>query len=105
MSGARRLFRNARLIDPESGLDAPGDLLIDGAHIAAIGPGLAGSGLGEDIAVVEAGGRWADARVVEIDHGSFARRAFGVEAIVLVDGETVRSGDVAPPLVPPVDAV
>src|SRR5438034_1086060 len=41
MSGTRRLIRNARLIDPESGLDAPGDLLIDGDKIAAIGPGLA----------------------------------------------------------------
>ena len=56
MSGNRRLYRNARLIDPESGLDAPGDLLIDGDRIAAIGPGLAGSGLGEDIDIVEAGG-------------------------------------------------
>ncbi len=56
MSGARRLYRNARLIDPESRLDAPGDLLIDGDRIATIGPGLARSGLGEDIAIVEAGG-------------------------------------------------
>src|SRR2546426_12450426 len=56
MSGSRRLYRNARLIDPESGLDAPGDLLVDGDRIAAIGPGLVGSGLGEDIAIVEAGG-------------------------------------------------
>jgi len=56
VSGARRLYRNARLIDPESRLDAPGDLLIDGDRIATIGPGLARSGLGEDIAIVEAGG-------------------------------------------------
>jgi dihydroorotase len=56
VSGARRLYRNARLIDPESGLDAPGDLLVDGDRIAGIGPGLARSGLGEDIAIVEAGG-------------------------------------------------
>ena len=56
MTGSRRLYRNARLIDPESGLDAPGDLLVDGDRIAAIGPGLARSGLGEDIAIVEAAG-------------------------------------------------
>src|SRR5438105_1867377 len=56
MSGPRRLFRNARLIDPESGLDAPGDLLIDGDKIAAIGPGLAESGFGDDVEIVDARG-------------------------------------------------
>ena len=39
MNGVRRLIRNARLLDPESGLDAPGDLLIESDRIAAIGPG------------------------------------------------------------------
>jgi dihydroorotase len=33
----RALFRNARLLDPESGLDAVGDLLIEGERIAAVG--------------------------------------------------------------------
>ena len=33
----RRLFRGARLLDPESGLDAPGDLLVEGDRIAAVG--------------------------------------------------------------------
>src|SRR5690242_4121917 len=56
MSGVRRLIRNARLLDPESGLDAPGDLLIDGDKIAAIGPGLAEAGFAEDIEIVEAHG-------------------------------------------------
>src|SRR5213079_1803595 len=56
VSAARRLFRNARLIDPESGLDAPGDLLIDGDQIAAIGPGLAEAGFADDVEIVDAGG-------------------------------------------------
>ncbi len=30
----RLLIRGARLLDPASGLDAPGDLLIDGTKIA-----------------------------------------------------------------------
>src|SRR5437762_2433728 len=50
MSGTRRLIRNARLIDPESGLDAPGDLLIDGDKIhtyAAATKGLKGRELTE----------------------------------------------------------
>jgi dihydroorotase len=35
------LFRGARLLDPESGLDAPGDLLVVGDRIAAVGGDLA----------------------------------------------------------------
>lgn len=56
MTGTRRLFRGARLLDPETGLDAPGDLLIDGDRIAAIGPGLAEAGVGSDVEIVDAGG-------------------------------------------------
>jgi dihydroorotase len=37
MSGRRQLFRNARLIDPEAGFDFPGNLLVDGDRIAALG--------------------------------------------------------------------
>jgi len=48
----RRLFRNARLIDPESGLDAPGDLLVAGDRVAAIGPGLGG----DDAEIVDCAG-------------------------------------------------
>ena len=33
----RLLFRHARLLDPASGLDAPGDLLVEGERIAAVG--------------------------------------------------------------------
>src|SRR5499427_173443 len=33
----RLLFRHARLLDPESGLDAAGDLLVEGGRIAAVG--------------------------------------------------------------------
>jgi dihydroorotase len=38
---SRLLFRGARLLDPESGLDAPGDLLVEGDRIAAVGGDLA----------------------------------------------------------------
>ena len=44
MTGRQQLFRNARLIDPASGRDAPGDLLVADDGIAAIGPGLAADG-------------------------------------------------------------
>jgi dihydroorotase len=56
VTAARRLFRNARLLDPESGLDSRGDLLVDGDRIAAIGPGLAEAGIAEDIEIVDASG-------------------------------------------------
>lgn len=40
MSGRRIAFRNARLIDPASGLDAKGGLLVEGGKIVDIGPRL-----------------------------------------------------------------
>ncbi|MGA7865255.1 MAG: dihydroorotase [Stellaceae bacterium] len=41
---SRLLFRRARLLDPESGLDACGDLLVEGDRIAAVGGDLAVAG-------------------------------------------------------------
>ena len=38
------LFRRARLLDPESGLDACGDLLVEGDRISAVGGDLAAAG-------------------------------------------------------------
>ena len=40
MSNRRTVFCNARLIDPASGLDAKGGLLIENGKIADIGPRL-----------------------------------------------------------------
>jgi len=47
------LITNARLLDPASGLDAPGALLVRGGAIADLGPGLAAP---EGAEVVDAGG-------------------------------------------------
>src|SRR5438045_8003555 len=55
MTGPRRLFRAARLLDPETGLDSPGDLLVEGDRIAAIGPGLVDAG--SDIQTIQCNGR------------------------------------------------
>jgi dihydroorotase len=46
---ARSLFRNARLLDPATGLDRPGDLLIEDGRIAALGGKLTLAGEGETI--------------------------------------------------------
>ncbi len=42
--GRRTAFVNARLLDPASGLDAAGGLLVEDGRIADIGPGLFGDG-------------------------------------------------------------
>lgn len=42
MTAMRRLYRNARLIDPASRFDAPGDLLVEDGRIAAIAARLDG---------------------------------------------------------------
>jgi dihydroorotase len=41
----RTAYVNARLLDPASGLDAPGGLLTEGERIVDVGPGLFGRGL------------------------------------------------------------
>src|SRR5712692_10243355 len=52
VTGVRRLYRNARLLDPESGLDAPGDLLLEDDRIAAVG-GKLGEAVGDGAEIVD----------------------------------------------------
>ena len=52
----RTAYVNARLLDPASGLDAPGGLLADGEAIADFGPGLFDNGAPKDAAVVDCRG-------------------------------------------------
>jgi dihydroorotase len=49
----RLLFRRARLLDPESDLDAIGDLLVEGERIAAVGGDLSLDGRGAEIVNAE----------------------------------------------------
>lgn len=53
---ARTAYVNARLLDPATGLDAMGDLLVDGEMIAAVGPDIFKSGVPAGVAVVDCGG-------------------------------------------------
>lgn len=50
-------YVNARLLDPESGLDAPGALLTRDGRVADIGPQLFADGVPRDIQIVDCGGR------------------------------------------------
>ena len=54
---ARTAYLNARLVDPESGLDVTGDLLIEDGCIADLGPGLLEAGAPEDAERVDCRGR------------------------------------------------
>src|SRR5207248_8015010 len=97
VTAARRLIRNARLIDPDSGLDAPGDLLIEGDKIAAIGPGLADAGFADDTEIIDARGLCLAPGLVDmrvqlrepgaehmesIESGGYAAAAGGVTTMV-----------------------
>lgn len=53
---ARVAYLDARLLDPASGLDAPGGLITEGERIADFGPHIRRDGLAEDIEIVECGG-------------------------------------------------
>lgn len=50
-------YLNARLLDPDSGLDGPGALLTQDGRIADLGPRLFADGVPGDMTVVDCGGR------------------------------------------------
>ncbi len=56
MSKYRTAYVNARLVDPESGLDAPGGLLAEDGKIADVGPGLFADGAPDGAETVDCGG-------------------------------------------------
>jgi dihydroorotase len=56
-AGPRTAYLGARLLDPASGLDAPGALLTEGGRIADLGPRLFNDGLPEGVEVVDCAGR------------------------------------------------
>ncbi len=55
-STSRVAYLNARLLDPESGLDEAGALLTEGTRIADFGPRLFNEGLPEGVTTVDCGG-------------------------------------------------
>lgn len=82
------LIRNARLVDPASGTDAPGDLLVAERVIAACGPGLAAPVEAE---ILEAGGAvlapgLIDATVFKTDVA--AAVAGGITSVLLMPDQS-----------------
>ena len=55
-AGARVAYLNARLLDPESGLDQPGSLVTEGSRVADFGPRVLNEGVAEGMTVVDCAG-------------------------------------------------
>ena len=66
MARRRRLYTNARLLDPASGLDAKGALLTDGDRIADVGPKLGAGGFASDIEVIDCQGHCLSPGLIDI---------------------------------------
>lgn len=66
MARRRRLYTNARLLDPASGLDANGALLTDGDRIADFGPKLGVGGFASDIEVIDCQGHCLGPGLIDI---------------------------------------
>ncbi len=109
-AGGRVAYVNARLLDPASGLDAPGGLLTDGGTIAEIGPGLFADGPPGDAEIVDCGGHCLAPGLVDmrvqlrepgeehketIKTASQAASAGGVTAMVCLPNTTPPIDDVA----------
>ncbi|HEV7371384.1 dihydroorotase [Arenibaculum sp.] len=108
---SRRLaFVNARLLDPATGLDAAGALLVEGSRIADLGPGLFAGGVPDGIETVDLGGAclapgFVDMRVSIGEPGeehketiltaSRAAAAGGVTAMACLPGTDPAIDDVA----------
>jgi dihydroorotase len=106
VTAMRRLYRNARLIDPESGLDGLGDLLVENDRIAALGPRLDGIAAAE---VVDLGGLCLAPGLVDM---RVQLREPGAEHIESIEsgGQAAAAGGVTtmvalPNTEPPVDDV
>ncbi len=52
----RTAYVNARLLDPASGLDAAGALVVEDGRIAEVGPQVLAEGAPEGLAVIDCGG-------------------------------------------------
>ena len=106
----RRAFLNARLLDPESGLDAPGGLLAENGKIADFGPTIFNEGTPEGADVVDCAGAClapglVDMRVQlrepgeehkeDIRSGSRAAAAGGVTSMVALPNTDPVIDDVA----------
>ncbi len=109
-ANGRVAYLNARLLDPESRLDAAGALLTEGTRIADFGPQLFAEGLPDGIEAVDCGGRCLAPGLVDmrvqlrepgeehketIESASLAAAAGGVTSMVALPNTEPIVDDVA----------
>jgi 5-methylthioadenosine/S-adenosylhomocysteine deaminase len=91
--GRRYIIRGGYVMsmDPQVGDFAPGDVLVDGGKIVAVGPNLQASGAG----VIDATGRIVMPGFIDTHHHQFetALRSFLADGILIKDGSNTPSGD------------
>ncbi len=109
-ANGRTAFLNARLLDPESGLDETGAVLVEGSKIADVGPRLFARGAPEDAEDFDCGGNCLAPGLVDlrvqlrepgeehketIETGSAAAAAGGVTAVAALPNTEPVVDDVA----------
>lgn len=108
--GRRTAYVNARLLDPASGLDRPGALLVEGKRILDLGPGLFADGVPGGVALVDCGGACLAPGLIDlrvqlrepgeehketIESGCAAAAAGGVTSMVCLPNTTPPIDDVS----------
>jgi cytosine/adenosine deaminase-related metal-dependent hydrolase len=93
-SGRRYIIRGGYVMsmDPHVGDFAPGDVLVDGTKIIAVGPNLQATGAG----VIDATGRIVMPGFIDTHHHQFetALRSFLADGILINDGSNTPSGNI-----------
>jgi dihydroorotase len=98
---------NVRLLDPASGLDVPGGLVIEGGHIADFGPNVPGDAPADDFELIDGGGAClapglVDARVQLGEPGAEHKETFASGSAAAAAGG-VTTLACLPDTKPPVD--
>src|SRR3546814_17294414 len=66
MARRRKLYTNARLLDPASGLDVKGALLTEGNRIVDLGPKLGNAGFADDTETIDCQGHCLRPGVIDM---------------------------------------
>jgi len=86
-------YINARLIDPESGLDCQGALLTQGAIIADVGARLFNDGVPENIDVIDCGGHVLSPGLIDL-HAHFREPGQGHKETLATGSKSAAAGGV-----------
>jgi dihydroorotase len=87
----RTLIRGGRIVDPASGLDQVGDLLIDGQHIAEVGK--VGPRAAADLRVIEAAGLLVTPGLIDM-HAHFREPGKAEEETILSGARAAAAGGI-----------